>query len=308
MKTRILTFAIMGILAGMLSCAKEDDSEQIALEERLFEAYLQNNNITTEPTESGLYFIPETEGTGASPVSGDWALINYDLYLVDGERLIYTSDKEKAIDFGIFDSRIIYGNSKIEVGVNLPGLDEGIKMMKEGGKAQLLFMSDLGYGSQATGVITPYSSLIIDVELVKVIEDPVAFEEERIQAYLEANNYSNVDTTASGLYYIPIEEGVGDSAQQNFYVTINVDGFLIDGRRFLDEDVFRFQLGTYNYSLTEGLTEGVSYMKEQGKAKLIVPWYIGYGAPGKSYYEGRAKVPIPPYTTLIYEVELLNAK
>lgn len=305
-KTILIVLAVFA--TGLISCNKDDDSEQIALENRLFEAYLENNDITVEPLESGLYYIEETEGTGLSPKEGDWVLLRYDLYMVNGEQLIYTSNKEKAIDFGIFDERIIYGPSKIEIGGNIEGLDEGVKLMKEGGKATLLFKSDLGYGNQTAGQITPYSSLLIEAELIKVIEDPIAYEEELITQYLEANNLTDVQPESSGLYYIEIEEGVGDSAQTDFYVTINVDGFLIDGRRFLDEEVYRFKLGAYEYALTEGLIEGVSYMKEQGKAKLIVPFYIGYGAAGKSYYEGKAMVPIPPYTTLIYDVELLNAK
>lgn len=308
MRGKILQIIFAAIIIGLSSCKKDDDSEQNDLENRIFEAYLENNNITVSPRESGLYFLEETEGSGLSPTEGDWVLIKYDLYLVDGEILIYTSDKEKAIDFGIFDERLIYGPSKIELGGNLDGLDEGLKLMKEGGVAKLLFKSDLGYGNQTAGLISPYSSLLVEVELITVIDDPIAYEEDLIADYLEANNYTDIQPESSGLYYIEIEEGVGDSAQANFYVTINVDGFLIDGRRFLDEEVFRFRLGGYDYALTEGLSQGVSFMKEQGKAKLIVPFHIGYGQSGKSYFEGKAKVPIPPYSTLIYDVELLNAK
>lgn len=304
-KTLIVFLTIAAVL---LSCSKNDDSEQIALENRVFEAYLQNNNITVEPRESGLYYVEETEGSGLSPKEGDWVLIKYDLYLINGETLIYTSNRDKASDFGIYDERLIYGSSKIEVGGNLEGLDEGLMLMKEGGVATLLFKSDLGYGAQSAGLISPYSPLKIDLELIKVIENPIAYEDELIANYLEQNNFTDVKPTSSGLYFINIEEGVGDSAQNDFFVTINVDGFLIDGRRFLDEEVYRFRLGSYDYALTEGLSEGVGYMKEQGKAKLIVPFNIGYGSSGKSYYEGKAKVPIPPYTTLIYDVELLNAK
>jgi peptidylprolyl isomerase len=308
MRGKTLIIVLFAIATGLVSCKKDDDSEQIALENRVFEAYLQNNSITAEPRESGLYFIEETEGTGLSPTNGDYVLIKHDLYLINGETLIYTTDREKASDFGIFDKRIIYGPSKTKVGGNLEGFDEGLMLMKEGGKATLLFKSDLGYGDQTVGRITPYSSLKIDLELIMVIKDPIAHEDELIADYLEKNNFTDVKPTSSGLYFISIEEGTGDSAQNNFFVTINVDGFLIDGRRFLDEEVFRFRLGAYDYALTYGLMEGVSYMKEQGKAKLIVPYNIGYGTDGKSYYEGKAKVPIPPYTTLIYDVELLNAK
>ena len=305
-KNSLIFYLLISI--GIVSCKKEDDSELIALEERIFQAYIQSNNITVPPTESGLYFIEETVGEGSSPKEGDWVLVNYDLYIVNGEQLIYTSEKAKAIEKNIYDSRLIYGNSKLSIGSNIQGFDEGLYKMKEGGKAQLLFKSDLGYGKQGAGLIAPYNSMLIEVELIKVIPDPVAYEKEMIQDYLDANGYTDIDTTESGLYYIQVEEGTGDSAMTGMYVSINVDGYLLDGRKFLEEDVYRFLLGSYDYTLTPGLIEGISYMKENGKARLIVPYYLGYGDIGKSYYEGRGKVPIPPYTTLLYDIELLSAK
>lgn len=309
MKIKILIFAIMGIMAVILSCQKDDDSELIAMEDRIFNAYLENNNITVEPTESGLYFIQETEGSGLSPQEGNWVLIKSDLYLIDGEQLIYTSDKEKAIEYNIFDERRIYGPSKTQVGNNIEALDEGLSMMKEGGKATLLFKSDLGYGKGIRSGIGPYEPIRMDLELIKVIENPIEYENEKLADYLESNNFSNVDTMESGLIYIEMLEGEGDSAMANANVTVNVEGFLLDGRMFLDEEVFRFPLGQYSdYAVTEGLSEGVSYMKEMGKSKLIVPYYLGYGENEKTYFDGKAKVPIPPYSTLVYDVELLNAK
>jgi FKBP-type peptidyl-prolyl cis-trans isomerase len=308
MKLRIFAFAMMALMGAFLSCQEDDDSELIALEDRVFNAYLENNDIAVEPTESGLYYVPLEEGDGLSPLKDNWVLINYDLYLLDGEQLVFTTDKEKAIEYNIHDQRVVYGPSKIQIGNNLQGLDEGLKLMNEGGEAQLLFKSDLGYGRQGAGVIGSYKSLIVEIELLKVIENPIEYENERAQNYLTENSFSEFDSTASGLVYIEMVEGTGDSAQTNSNVTINVKGYLVDGRKFLDEDVFRFQLGQYDYAVTEGLSEGVSYMKEGGKSKLVVPYYLGYGEGGKSYFEGKAKVPIPPYSTLIYDVELLNAR
>jgi FKBP-type peptidyl-prolyl cis-trans isomerase len=308
MKNKFLLVFLAILVFALISCKKEDDSEQIDFEKRIFQAYLENNNISAEPTESGLYYIEETPGDGATPKNGDWVLINYDLYLIDGEQIIYTSDRTRSIEYNIYDSRLIYGISKLQIGTNIAGFDEGLYKMKEGGKSRLLFMSDLGYGKQGAGLITSYSSLLIEVELLKVIPDPAAYEKEMIAEYLESNNFMDIDTTKSGLYYIPVEEGSGDSARMNAYVTVNIDGYLLDGRKFLEEDIYRFQLGSFDYSLTAGLVEGISYMKETGKARLIVPYYLGYGVQGKSYFEGKAKVPIPPYSTLIYDVELINAK
>lgn len=297
------------LLSVTVSCRKDDDDSELqALENRLFEAYLETNNINVEPTESGLYFYEKEQGTGLSPIDGNWVIIKYELMLIDGEQVIYTHDQERAENLDIFDERLIYGNTKLQLGMNISGFDEGLKMMKEGGEADLIFKSNLGYGKQGAGIIGPYKSLVMNIQLEKVIGNPIAWESDQIKDYVSSNNISNIDTTESGLYFIQIEEGTGDSVVNNAYVSVNVDGFLIDGRQFLGEDLFRFQLGAYDYAVTEGLNEGISMMKESGKAKLIVPYYLGYGVNGKSYYEGKAKVPIPPYTTLVYDIELLSSK
>jgi len=308
MKNRKEIALIISLIALISGCNNDDFSDLIEREERIFDTYLEKYDITTEPDEQGLYFIEEVAGTGLPVQDGFWTLVNYDLTVLDGENLIYSSDRETAVDNNIYDDRVIYGNSKLRIGNNIVGFDEGLKKMREGGKATLLFKSDLGYGGQSTGLIGAYQSLRIDVELVKVITDPVAWERKQIETYLDANFTEDIDTTQTGLYYIEIEEGTGDTSRNNLFVSINVDGFLIDGRKFMEEEAFRFQLGAYDYAITPGLNEGVSYMREGGKAKFIVPYYLAYGTVGKSYYEGKAKVPIPPYSTLVYDVELLTAK
>ncbi|MCK4920348.1 MAG: hypothetical protein KAS71_04830, partial [Bacteroidales bacterium] len=63
------------LLAIFSSCEKDDFSEQINIENRLFENYLLANNITTEPTASGLYYIEEEEGTGATPIYDNWVIL-----------------------------------------------------------------------------------------------------------------------------------------------------------------------------------------------------------------------------------------
>ena len=131
MKSRLLLFLFAGIFSGFVSCKKDDDSEQKALEKRIFDAYIENNDITVSPTASGLYYLEEVAGTGIHPDSGDWVLIDYDLYLIDGENLIFSSNKDKAVEYSLYDERILYGGSKFHLGTNLQGFDEGLLMMKE---------------------------------------------------------------------------------------------------------------------------------------------------------------------------------
>jgi FKBP-type peptidyl-prolyl cis-trans isomerase len=307
MKKSNLFLLIALTLTGISSCNLDDSAELKEKEDRIFQSYIEQNNITVQPTSSGLYYIEEVEGEGFAPMEGDFCLVKYEIYLLYNEQLIYTYDKEKAIENDIYYTRTLYGSAKIYVGANLLGLDEGVKMMKEGGKARLIFKSALGHGGNTVGSIPAYSSLIVDMELLEVIPDPDTDARYKLQEYLIDNNITT-DSTSTGLYYIETVKGEGDTVKSLNYLKLTLRSSLLDGREIFEKDTVYFTLGTINNTITEGLNEGLSYMNEGGKATFIVPYYLAHGEIGKSYYndDGFGKVPIPPYSTIIYEVELFK--
>lgn len=300
---------ILLILAGIIliipACSKQADMELVELEDRIFENYLVANNISVEPTESGLYFIEETEGTGISPVTGDYVLINYSLYTIVDDALIYSTVKTTSERAGLYDSRILYGPNKFQVGQNLVGLDEGLTLMKEGGKAGLLFKSELGYGGAIKEPIDPYSSLYIEVELIEVIKDPAKSEYEKTIEYLTGFDIAaKADTTDTGIFYFGYEDGEGDSIKFGDYVTMAITGKLLDGRVFYQNDNYQVTVGSYEYDLTDGLNIGLTYMKQGGHSMIVVLYNKGFGEIGRNFYNYYVKTPIPPYSTLIYDVTI----
>jgi len=299
----LLITILMALFIG--ACSDLDSAEELTIEDRIFENYLLANNITAQPTQSGLYYIEELEGTGASPKSEDWVIFNYSLYTIQTGSLVVTTNEVLARNVGIYDSRVLYGPNKAALGYNISGLDEGLAMMKEGGKAKLLFKSDLGYEDKIIGAIDAYSSLLLHVELVKVIEDPVLDEYENTIKYLEENQYST-DTTESGIYYVSVVEGNGDSVSIDDVLTINVKASLLDGRVLSNLKNQEFQINSYNSEGTMGLLAGLKYMKVGETAKFIVPYYYGFGPLGRSQYDGYNRIPIPPYSTIVYDVSLIS--
>jgi FKBP-type peptidyl-prolyl cis-trans isomerase len=106
-------------------------------------------------TSSGLQYLVNVEGTGATPSATDKVTVHYTGKLIDGT---------------VFDSSVQRGEP-IQFGVNqvIPGWTEGLQLMKEGAKYTLTIPSELGYGARgAGGVIPPNSILVFDVELISV--------------------------------------------------------------------------------------------------------------------------------------------
>ncbi len=108
-------------------------------------------------------------------------------------------------------------------------------------------------------------------------------------------------TTESGLKYEDIVVGTGASPQSGHQVTVHYTGTLEDGTKFdssLDRGPFTFEIGAGR--VIKGWDEGVMTMKVGGKRKLVIPPQLGYGSRGIG--------PIPPNSTLVFEVELLDTK
>ena len=113
----------------------------------------------------------------------------------------------------------------------------------------------------------------------------------------------NAVTTDSGLQYVDLVEGSGDSPSDGADVVVHYTGWLTDGTKF-DSSVdrgepFSFPIGKGR--VIRGWDEGVARMKIGGKRKLIIPPELGYGATG-------AGGVIPPNATLVFEVELLEVR
>jgi FKBP-type peptidyl-prolyl cis-trans isomerase len=108
-------------------------------------------------TASGLEYIEIEAGTGAQAQAGKTVSVHYTGKFPDGKVFDSSISRGEPISFPLGQGRVI------------KGWDEGIALMKVGGKAQLIIPPELGYGERgAGGAIPPNATLVFDVELVDV--------------------------------------------------------------------------------------------------------------------------------------------
>ena len=105
-----------------------------------------------------------------------------------------------------------------------------------------------------------------------------------------------VDTTASGLQYTIIAQGAEYKVRPQDTVVVNYKGQLLDGTVFDQNDGIEFAAN----GVIAGWTEGLGLIGEGGKIKLYIPSKLGYG--------DRAISIIPPHSTLIFDVEIVEVK
>jgi len=109
--------------------------------------------VTT--TESGLQYRVITEGKGAKPAVTDKVKVHYEGHLIDGSEFDSSIKRGEPISFHL--NRVI------------KGWTEGLQLMNEGGKYELVIPSDLAYGDRAMGDVIPaYSVLIFEIELIAI--------------------------------------------------------------------------------------------------------------------------------------------
>ncbi len=115
----------------------------------------------------------------------------------------------------------------------------------------------------------------------------------------ENANKEGVITLPSGLQYKVLQEGTGKMPKATDQVKCHYEGMLIDGTLF-DSSVQRGEPAVFPLNqVIAGWTEGLQLMNEGAKYRFFIPYLLGYG-------EGGAGNSIPPYSALVFDVELIE--
>jgi len=119
-----------------------------------------------------------------------------------------------------------------------------------------------------------------------------------------ADNKITVAPTPSGLYYIETKKGKGAKVKVGDVVQCYYKGALLNGQVFQDvtgePKPIEFPVGVQQ--LIPGWDEGIPMMNIGGKARLIIPYQLGYGP------QGDRRGNIPPFATLVFDIEIVGVK
>ncbi|RZK49656.1 MAG: FKBP-type peptidyl-prolyl cis-trans isomerase [Pedobacter sp.] len=151
----------IGNLFNAISAKIEAENKaKYATEIKIAEDFLAKNKIRPEvkTTASGLQYEVIQEGKGNKPDPLDAVSVHYKGALIDGTT---------------FDSSYERGEpAEFHVTMVIKGWTEGLQLMTEGSKYKFYIPAELGYGAKGNGQIPPYSVLVFEVELLKIVADP----------------------------------------------------------------------------------------------------------------------------------------
>jgi FKBP-type peptidyl-prolyl cis-trans isomerase len=153
-----------------MAAAKLEEAKMEAEEGTILDKYIKDHNLQLTTTTSGLKYKITKLGTKPKPRMGDTVTVNYVVHTLGG-KVVDTSIESIAKASGLQQMGRVYDPLTFVLGAPgiIVGWGEGLQLINEGGKAMLITPSKLAYGANASGPdIKPFSSLIFDVELLKV--------------------------------------------------------------------------------------------------------------------------------------------
>jgi peptidylprolyl isomerase len=244
----------------------------------------ETNAANTVTTTSGLQYTEVRAGSGPKPQPGEVVAVHYTGRLEDGT--VFDSSRERGEPL-----RFPLGKGYV-----IPGWDEGIALMSQGGQATLVVPPDLAYGEEGfSSVIPPNATLTFDVELLEISPGspaaPTAVDE------------SQYITTEQGIKYVDLVAGEGPVVNNGQLVVAHYTGWLEDGAKF-DSSLDRGAPYTFNLGMGQviaGWDLGLRGMKVGATRQLVIPPELAYGEEGYP-------PTIPPNATLIFEIQLLEVQ
>jgi FKBP-type peptidyl-prolyl cis-trans isomerase FkpA len=226
----------------------------------------------------------------------------------------------------IKDSIFFIGRRKFQISKpDFPGaIDECLTMLSKDDSASFIITASDFFKRTLSSGLPPYlkegDKMKIDVSVIDIqtprqyaqekeaflkwIDDFGEYEKTVLRQFLNGSKMK-AKPTASGLYYLPLKNGGSKGVKTGDTVVVHYEGRFLNGK-FFDStrqrhEAFQFVYGQ-QWQVITGMEDAIGMMHEGEKALFIMPSELAFGQSGSS--TGM----IPPFTSLIFEVELLSVK
>ncbi len=165
-KTSAKILVIVSAVALTLSACRENDIGRLReLELEYLDKYIIKEGITAKPLSSGLYYIELQRGTGDTIKAGDQVDILYRTWVLRDSLIL--------IDQNITPEGIFYEPLRFTVAANdaaagvVAGLNQGVKLMQDKGKARMIMPSQVAYGQYGSGTVPGFATLVMEVTIYR---------------------------------------------------------------------------------------------------------------------------------------------
>ncbi|WP_448528628.1 FKBP-type peptidyl-prolyl cis-trans isomerase [Raineya sp.] len=285
----------------------------------------RKNDKNEERLPSGVIFqILERNPKGEKLKEGEYAMIHLisklDTFEVDNsyKRALLDSSLrngfsipvkgEKGLPTEVLPFLQIGDSVKIKVSLDTlvkkyPFFDQFAQEMQRQGKKNVYFEYWVKITGKKTKEQVQKDAQLAEQRQQENLKKKEAEEESKLEAYIKENKLE-MQKTASGLYY-KITKTAPENPQAKAYDTVYVHytGKFLDGKVFDSslnrKEPLQFVLGMG--SVIKGWDEGIALLRKGEKAQLLIPSKLAYGAMGGGET-------IPPFSTLLFEVELIDIK
>lgn len=288
---------LLGLLPIIISCDNSLENDKRYEEEKSIESYI-NSKKWTYTKENGVYVVAQSQSYGYELNYGDTVLFWYKGYTIKSPVLVFdTNIKSAAIEAKLdtmvrsFEPvRAIVGSTPL-----LNGLTSGLLLCRENQKATILFPSNLGFGNNYVGTVSPWSPLAFDVEIIYLN----GFGKTNEQKTLNSLNLTEYTQHVSGLYFKQIVDTGSTRPTETDKVFGSYTVKLING-----QEVETFSTSTDPISLSDvslhALRIGFTMASVGGTIQIIAPSPLAYGKKGNTK--------VSPYTPVEITIKLDSIK
>ena len=345
MKGKLRFFSVIAVVACLVvACAEKVEDDIEAKRKLAFETWMEMYGDGATRLSSGVYVKKLSSSSTSSvvkpPVDGNWVSLNYTGRTLYTGNIFVSRDSATARLMGSFEYYTHYVPEFVKfsktdtVGV-IEGVYDALATMNEGDVVRAYIPPSLAYGTYGASFSGGYEgqttsvggdvAIIMDLELEKIVADPVSYETELVQQFAYNKWGKRVDDTiAKNVYRQTLELGKKDTLTVSddttvcvYYVGRFLDGFIFDtniadtAKKY---NIYDTSIGTKYDSLKistngtdtsyiQGFYKAIVGMKFGETAETVFTSLYGYGSTAQTPDDGTW---INPYTPLRYTIEVLH--